>query len=133
MPQPIDKLAWLYLQDKQLLATRTKGQDAYYLPGGKREAGESDADALIRELKEELTIDVQPESIAYFGTFQAQAHGKPAGTMVKMTCYQADFTGTISAASEIAETVWISSKDKARCSLVLQLILEELQANHLIA
>jgi 8-oxo-dGTP diphosphatase len=48
--QEIDKLAWLRIKDKQVLGARSKGKDAYYIPGGKREPGESDEEALIREV-----------------------------------------------------------------------------------
>ncbi len=132
MTNEIDKLAWIYIQNKQLLSTRSKGKAAYYLPGGKREAGESDAEALIRELNEELTIDVIPETISYVETFTAQADGKPAGVMVKMTCYEAEFVGEIAAASEIAELIWIDHGDYDKCSPVLKLILDWLLARGLI-
>ncbi|MCB0128128.1 MAG: NUDIX domain-containing protein [Caldilineaceae bacterium] len=132
MTEEIDKLAWIHIKEKQLLSTRSKGKEAYYLPGGKREPGESDAAALIRELKEELTIDVVPTSIRYVETFKAQADGKPTGVMVKMTCYEADFTGEIAAASEIAELIWIDYRDYEKCSPVLKLILDWLLARELI-
>ena len=131
--QEIDKLAWVYIQDKQLLSTRSQGKTAYYLPGGKREAGESDAAALLREIKEELTIDLIPTTINYLETFRAQADGKPVGTMVKLTCYAAAFQGTITAASEIAEVIWITSQDRAHCSPAAQLLLDWLKAKALIA
>ena len=130
--QTIDKLAWVYIKDQQLLSARSHGKTAYYLPGGKREAGESDEAALMRELKEELSIDLIPATITYLATFQAQADGKPAGTMVQLTCYRAAFNGTISAAAEIAEVIWISHQDKARCSPATQLLLDWLKAAELI-
>ncbi len=133
MTTEIDKLAWLYIQDKQVLSTRSKGKNAYYLPGGKREPGESDAEALIRELKEELTIDLIPETVRYVETFKAQADGKPEGVMVKMSCYEAAFTGEIAAASEIAELIWIDHRDYEQCSAALQLILDWLLERGLIA
>jgi 8-oxo-dGTP pyrophosphatase MutT (NUDIX family) len=34
------------------------GKIAFFTPGGKREARESDEEALIRECKEELTIEL---------------------------------------------------------------------------
>jgi len=128
----IDKLAWFYIKDKQLLSARSKGKDAYYIPGGKREPGESDKEALIRELKEELSIDLVPESITYVETFEAQAHGKPEGTMVKMTCYQADFEGEIAIDSEIEELCWIRHGDHEKCSPVVELILDWLLDKGLI-
>ena len=130
--QIIDKLAWLYLKDQQLLGARSQGKTLYYIPGGKREAGESDEAALIREVKDELSIDLLPDTITYVGTFQAQADGKPAGTQVKMTCYQAAFTGTIQVAAEIADVLWLTHQDKVHCSPVMQLILDWLKEHELI-
>jgi hypothetical protein len=40
----IDKLAWIHIVDRQILSTRSKGKDTYYIPGGKREGDESDHD-----------------------------------------------------------------------------------------
>ena len=48
----IDKIALIYVKDKRILCTLSKGKDIYYLPGGKREKDESDTDTLIRECKE---------------------------------------------------------------------------------
>ena len=42
-------------------------------PGGKIEIGESPEKALIREIKEELSVDLIPNSIKYMETFTAQA------------------------------------------------------------
>ena len=33
----IDKIALIYVKDKRILCTLSKGKDIYYLPGGKRE------------------------------------------------------------------------------------------------
>ena len=128
----IDKLAWIYIKDKKILSTRSRGKDTYYIPGGKREPGESDTQALIREIREELSIDIVPETIKHVGTFEAQAHGKPEGTVVRMTCYSGDFTGAIEPAAEVEEVVWFTSKDKDKSSPVDNIILDYLKENHQI-
>ena len=127
MPQEIDKLAWIHIQEKQLLGARSRGRDSYYLPGGKREPGESDHAALIREIREELTVDLIPETLEYADSFTAQADGKPEGTLVRMTCYGAGFRGEIAASAEIEEVVWMGSKDRERCSPVVRIILDWLK------
>lgn len=132
MPTMIDKLAWIYLQNQHLLSTRSKGKDIYYIPGGKREPGETDQEALLREIKEELTIDLQPETITFFGQFEAQAHGKPEGTFVRMLCYTAEFSGTIRAAAEIEEVLWLQYADRERSSPVDRLIFDVLKEKNLI-
>lgn len=75
----IDKIALIYLKDGKILSTLSKGKDTYYIPGGKREGKEKDEETLIRECKEELTIDIIKNTIKYYGTFEAQAHGKQKG------------------------------------------------------
>ncbi len=129
----IDKLAWIQLQDQKILSTRSKGKTKFYIPGGKREMGESDEAALIREIKEELTIDLIPTTIAFVGNFQAQADSHAAGIQVLMQCYTADYKGTIEAAAEIAEVVWLTNADRDKISPVDQLIFDFLFEKGLLA
>lgn len=133
MPNTIDKLAWIHIVDQQILVTRSKGKDLFYLPGGKRETGETDQAALIREVQEELSIDLQPETISYLDTFAGQAHGKAEGTMVISTCYQASYTGQIQAANEIEEVAFLSYQERNRCSSVLQIVMDALKDGGKIA
>ncbi len=128
----IDKLAWLHIQNKQILSTKSIGKDVYYIPGGKREAGETDAAALFREIKEELSIDLVPETLQYVGSFQAPAHGHPEGTLVVMTCYTGAYTGTLKAAAEIAEITWLTYADKDKISEVDKIIFDFLRAEGLL-
>ena len=129
----IDKLAWIQLKDQKILSTRSKGKTKFYIPGGKREIGESDEAALIREIKEELTIDLIPTTIAFVGNFQAQADSHAAGIQVLMQCYTADYKGTIQAAAEIAEVVWLTNADRDKISPVDQLIFDFLFEKGLLA
>lgn len=129
----IDKIAFIYLNDGKILSTLSKGKDAYYIPGGKREGSESDEETLIRECKEELTIDILKDTIKYYGTFEAQAHGKAEGVLVKMTCYTAKFSGTLKPDSEIEEIKWLDySNLNVKISPVDELIFKDLYDKHLI-
>ena len=111
MEDKIDVLALICIKDKKILNTKTKGKDMFYLPGGKREKGETDAEALTREIDEELNVKLLPGSIKLLCAFEAQAHGKPEGVVVRATCYTADFDGEPKASSEIAEIRWLSYAD----------------------
>lgn len=128
----IDKLAWIEIKDRKILSTRSKGKDTFYFPGGKREKGESDAEALIREIQEELDVTLSIDSLSYLGTFEAQAHGHPDGIRVKMQCYTGTHNGTLKASAEIAEFRWLSYKDKAISSPVDHLIFDYLKDKNLI-
>ncbi len=129
----IDKIAFIYVKDGKILSTLSKGKDTYYIPGGKREENETDEETLIRECKEELTIEINKNTIKYYGTFQAQAHGKAEGIIVKMTCYMADFNGNLQANSEIQEIRWLDySNLNVKISPVDKLIFKDLYDKGLI-
>jgi 8-oxo-dGTP pyrophosphatase MutT (NUDIX family) len=129
----IDKLAYIYLKDDRVLETLSRGKDTWYIPGGKREAGESDIEALTREVKEELNVDLDLETIVHYGTFEAQAHGKPEGTVVRMTCYMGEFKGVLTPTSEVEKLAFFTYADKPKTSPVDHLIFDDLFAKKLIA
>jgi len=106
----------------------SKGKSTWYIPGGKRENGESDIDALSREIEEELSVKLTPDSIKKFGVFEAQAHGHPEGTVVRMTCYTAEFTRELKAASEIEKFEFFPYSRKSESSFVDHLIFDDLLA-----
>lgn len=132
MTKVIDKLAWFHLHDGKVLAVRSRGKELFYLPGGKREQGESDEQALIREIKEELAVNLHPSSIKYAETFTAQADGKAEGISVKLTCYFADFSGEMSPEAEIEELKFVAMEDKSVCSLALLVTMDWLEDQNLI-
>ena len=125
----IDKLAFISIKDKKILSSRTRGRSVWYIPGGKRESGENDIEALEREIKEELSISLLLPSLRYLGVFRAQADSHRSGVIVKMTCYSGEFEGEPAPASEIEEVMYLSYDDKGKCSLVDQLIFDALYAS----
>lgn len=127
MKSIIDKIAWICVEDGKILSARSKGKDTYYLPGGKRDPGETDIDTLLREVEEELSVRIKPETVSHFGTFEAGAHGKSEGVVVRMACYMADFEGELRPASEIEELAWLTYNDRDRVSAVSQIVFDKLR------
>ena len=130
--ETIKKVAFLYFNDGKILSTRSHGKDKYYIPGGKKEIGESDIDTLIREVYEELSVKIIIPTVELYGVFKAQAHGKSEGNFVEMICYTAKYTGNLIAASEIDEIVWLSYSDINMVSPVDKLIFLDLQMKGLL-
>jgi len=128
----IDKIAWIEIKDKKILVARSKGKETFYIPGGKREAGESDQQTLIREIEEELSVSLKPESVKYYGTFSAQAHGHSDGIMVQMTCYEGKYDGEMKAASEIDEISWLPFDFMNQTSHVDKIIFKDLRTKGLL-
>jgi 8-oxo-dGTP diphosphatase len=120
----IDKVAWVYIRDGRLLSTRSHGKDTFYIPGGKREPGESDEACLRREIREELAVTLRPGTLHELGAFEAQAHGKPDGTLIRMVCYMAEYDGELQASAEIAEYVWLAYADRDQCAPVDRIIFD---------
>lgn len=122
----IDKVAWVLVEGGRVLGARSRGKDVYYLPGGKREPGETDLQALVREVAEELAVAIAPATARLLGTFEAQAHGRAEGVVVRMTCYTADYRGTPTASNEVEEVAWLGYADRDRVSPANRVVLDHL-------
>lgn len=107
----VDKIAFIKIKNGQILSTKSKGKSKYYIPGGKRELGETDEQTLVREILEELSVKIKTNTIEYVGTFKAQSDGAKEGVLVKMTCYKAEYECVLKASSEIEEIKWLNYKD----------------------
>lgn len=96
----------VHVEAGRLLVVRSRNKKAFYLPGGKIEAGESLEDAVRREVREELGIEISaPELLK---RYVAPAYGEGEGAMVDMTCFTADLLGTPVPTAEIAELTYVT-------------------------
>ncbi|MFI5615530.1 NUDIX domain-containing protein [Amycolatopsis sp. NPDC051903] len=129
---PIDALAWVHVRDRRLLSVRTRGKEKFYLPGGKREPGESDVAGLCREIREELGVELDPLSFRFFALLDERADGFADGRRVRMTCYTAEHTGEPVPSAEIAEAAWLGSGDGAACPPAGQRVLRMLAEQGLV-
>ncbi|WP_086818619.1 NUDIX domain-containing protein [Allokutzneria sp. NRRL B-24872] len=128
----IDRVALLNIRAGQVLTARSTGVDVFYLPGGKREPGESDVDTLRREVLEELGVHLRAETAERFGVFESQAHGFPTGVLVRTACYTAQFSGEPAPHGEIAELRWIGPAGRDLLSVADGKIMDALVASGLM-
>ena len=128
-PAFVDTVAWVHLDNGRILCARPRGKDIFYIPGGKREGAETDLQTLLREIAEELTVALRPETVTHVGTYEAhQPHGYPGGALVRMSCYAGGYSGTLAASGEIDELAWFCYADRLGVPLVDQLLFDDLRA-----
>ncbi|CAM3453856.1 NUDIX domain-containing protein [Occultella aeris] len=105
MPTTLTISAVCFTTDDHLLTVRKRGTSRFMLPGGKLDDGESPAQAAVREVAEELGIELDEADLVPLGTFREEAANEP-DTHVDATVYTAELSGTPDAAREIAELRW---------------------------
>ena len=58
----IETANWILRDGAKILSVRSNGRDRFYLPGGKIDPGETARDAIMREINEELGVDLIPDT-----------------------------------------------------------------------
>ena len=85
------------------------GAGLWSLPGGRIEPAETDAEALVREMREETGLAVQAGPL--LGSVRRPA---PGGNVLDIRDYGATITGgTLRAGDDAAEARWVASGDLA--------------------
>jgi 8-oxo-dGTP pyrophosphatase MutT (NUDIX family) len=118
----VDKVAWVLVRAGRLLVARNRGRELFYLPGGRREAGESDTDALVREIREELGVRILSTTMRPVAEVTAPRDGAPG--LVRMRCYTAAHEGEPAPASEIVELAWVTADDDDRVTRAEQQVID---------
>lgn len=106
--RPIIRIATalIFNQDGQTLLVRKHGSRFFMQAGGKIDAGETSAQAVTRELSEELDITVSPDQNDFLGTFTAEAANEP-GHLIEADVFRIMLAEPVTAQAEIAEVLWV--------------------------
>ncbi len=90
----------LVIKNNRLLLTYSKNKKAWYLPGGKIDENETPIDGLIREINEELSLDLNKEKLQYFCHISALAYGEN-NLQMEQDCFLYDLIEEIKPTNEI--------------------------------
>ena len=97
-------------QDGRCLLVRKTGSTVFMQAGGKLEPGESALDALSRELREELDLELDEAAAEYLGVFRAKAAHEP-NTLVSAAVFALETAAEVEPHGEIEEILWIDRLD----------------------
>jgi len=91
--------------DGRVLSVRKRGTERFRLPGGKPEAGESPAQTAVREIAEELGIELTESGLTLLGEFESEAANEP-GHLLRSTVFTWPELVSPVVAAEIEEARW---------------------------
>jgi len=89
------------IKDRKVLLAYSSNKKAFYLPGGKIDAGETPVQALQREIEEELNLVIPSEELQYFMHITAPAFGEN-GLIMEQECFLHHLTTTPLPSAEVA-------------------------------
>jgi 8-oxo-dGTP pyrophosphatase MutT (NUDIX family) len=106
----IFKIALALIRNNKVLMAKNFGIDKYFIPGGKSMGNETEMQTLVREIKEELNVELVKDSIKYFGTFEDIATTHP-NNIVQVKLYLGEISGNLKPSSEVEKLAWFGKND----------------------
>lgn len=112
----IKKVSGIIIKDNKILLVTSRDQSFYWTPGGKIEGAESAAEALERELKEELNISINKATPYFTYNSLIEEDNKPR----EVQCFLVEYSDEPICSAEITSLVWASGDDLKNGFIPLQ-------------
>ncbi|MEO1404028.1 MAG: NUDIX domain-containing protein [Cyanobacteria bacterium J06635_1] len=123
MPQTLTVVAYAVVENDCLLTVRKRNTSKFMFPGGKLNPGESRLDAVVREVQEELSCQVDLATVDFLGEFVTEAANE-ANTQLVANVYSGALIGKPVPSNEIEELLWLSSPSRYPLTQLAPLITD---------
>lgn len=110
------------------MLVRVRDNDLWYLPGGTIEVGETEEEALVREIDEELGVAIDRETLKFDLRIVGPALGRQGD--VELNCYKARWNGNVTPRAEISEVALIGYEQTEIMAPAVKILVDELQKGH---
>jgi len=125
----------IVIKDRKLLLAFSNNKQAFYLPGGKADQGESTENALQREVSEELNVTLDPGRIRFYTHITAPAFGELNGIIMEQDCFLYDLHQQPTPSAEIGDLRYFNThtyRDQPQQVPGVVMVMHQLQADGLI-
>jgi 8-oxo-dGTP pyrophosphatase MutT (NUDIX family) len=113
--------------EDSILLVRVRNNVLWYLPGGTIEDGETNEDALVREIDEELGVILDKPSIRFDRVVTGPALGRNG--KVELNCYRARWNGKAEAKAEISELSYLPFERLDKMAPAVRKLVSELKSD----
>ncbi|WP_028298375.1 NUDIX hydrolase [Olivibacter sitiensis] len=100
----------IVLRNNKLLLAYSKNKQAWYLPGGKVDPGETAEEAIVREIKEELNLELKLPDLQYYYHITAPAFGE-RDLLMEQDCFLYELHEDPKPSAEIEDVRFFSLKE----------------------
>lgn len=99
-----------FIRNNRLLVQEENGNQCYVLPGGTAKKEEGAIQALCREIKEGLGVELDIATLSYLGQYEDGVEANNT-ECTRVEVYQGGFNGQIKTCPRIKKIIWFGKDD----------------------